>query len=128
MDECVVYTPHGVAVSAIEKMTTVSPRLKPLCLIHGLHDVKLSVVQQLNLGGHHGLKVYRALKSKSCYWVGTHDEQKIGGGIVAWFLRRNTITLNQALQQEKVTKIRGDGNLDDIIFEEIGNGGKKKLL
>ncbi|KAF2668221.1 hypothetical protein BT63DRAFT_425546 [Microthyrium microscopicum] len=128
VEEFVMYTPHGVGVSAVEKMRETAPSLRPLCLIHGLHDVKLSVVQQLNLGGHHGLNVYRALKSDSCYWVGTHDEQKKGGGLVSWFLHRNMITLGDALRQEKLLRMKAEDEDIKVLYEEIGNGEQKILV
>jgi hypothetical protein len=125
-EECVIYTPHGVAPEAIALLKEHNPKLQPLCLIHGLHDVWLTMTQQLNLGGHNGLQVQRVYKSK--YWVGTHDEIKIGGGLVAWFLNRKVITFNEALHEESERlKEKGDTSLEDINFEEIANGASKIL-
>jgi Beta-lactamase superfamily domain len=123
--ECVLYTPHGIAPSAVAAIeNTTSPRIRTLCLLHGMHDVVLSPVQQLNLGGHNALQVQRILKPT--YWVATHDEVKKGGGLVSYFLRRKVVNLQDALQHEKsgseaqVTDIEVDGA--QIHFAEVGNG------
>jgi hypothetical protein len=126
--ECVIYTPHGVAPTALSKLHDASPSIETLCFIHGLHDVRLYGMTQLNLGGHNGLKGHRVLKPK--YWIATHDEVKEGGGIVAYFLRREIISLDQALKTEggeyKVEK-EEYANLTDIKFEEVGNGETRIL-
>jgi len=126
-EECVIYTPHGVAPEAIAMLKDQKPLMQALCLIHGLHDVWLTMTQQLNLGGHNGLQVQRALKSK--YWVGTHDEVKIGGGLVKWFLNRKIITFNETLREEsEKLKEKGDRSLEDVHFEDIDNGASKILV
>jgi hypothetical protein len=35
------------------------------------------------------------------YWVGTHDEVKIGGGLIAPFLRRKAYSILDALGKER---------------------------
>jgi hypothetical protein len=104
-------------------------------LLHGLHDVSLDWRQQLNLGAHHALAAQRMLGAK--YWMGTHDEEKKGKGIVSWFLRRKVYSVQEAVDkemklaeeqaekegptkksdwEEKIGKFRGTG------WREIGNG------
>jgi hypothetical protein len=120
VSECVVYTPHGIAppalVAPFEAATT---KIQTLCLLHGLHDVSLPPVQQLNLGAHNGLQVQRVLKPK--YWVGTHDEVKKGGGLVSWFLSRKILNLQNAFDEEKreIDITVGD---NVVHFKELANG------
>ncbi|KAB8446177.1 hypothetical protein FH972_025159 [Carpinus fangiana] len=119
--EVVVYTPHGIHSEPLQQLTTASPRVKILALLHGLHDIKLSKAQQLNLGAHNGLQAQRLLEAK--YWIGTHDEVKKGGGIVSWFLRRKIISVKEALELEGHRGGEEDTKLvDNTAFVDIGNG------
>ncbi|KAL1618224.1 hypothetical protein SLS56_010657 [Neofusicoccum ribis] len=141
--ECVIYTPHGVRPEALEPIVHASPSLSVLALIHGLHDVAIDSgfwweqarpLQQLNLGGYNGLQVQRLLGAK--YWIGTHDEVKTGLGLVSWFLARKVISVEQALRAEKDRLLeqgemedeKMDRMLDDVRFEDIGNGESRLLV
>jgi hypothetical protein len=128
--ECIIYTPHGISSNALMPLLSASPPIHTLCFIHGLHDVSLSRTQQLNLGAHNGLKAQRLLRAK--YWVGTHDEVKKGGGVISWFLQRKTISVEDALREEE-QRLREEGeglvdDLDEVSFEEVGNGESRILL
>lgn len=97
--------------------------------MHGLHDVRISAAQQLNLGAKNGILAQRILRAK--YWVGTHDEVKVGGGLVGWFLRRQVWTLEDAL---KAVEAEGSGRaggpageFEHVRFEEVGNGESRIL-
>lgn len=126
--EAVIYTPHGIEAPALEVLSLAKPRIETLALLHGLHDVAISM-QQLNMGAHNGLKAQRMLKPR--YWLGTHDEVKRGAGLVNWFLKRKVISLADALRLEEkhghldhaengtVKKIRP---LEDVHFLDLGNG------
>ena len=94
-----------------------------MAFLHGLHDVSISWGQQLNLGAHNALKAQRILKAR--YWVGTHDEVKKGGGLVSLFLRRKVVRLEDAVREEAAGR---DGDLDEVRFEEFGNGEGKVLV
>jgi hypothetical protein len=122
--ECVIYTPHGITPRDIETLISTDPEIKTLALLHGLQDISLPRAQ-LNLGAHNGLKIQRLLKTK--YWISTHDEVKIGGGIVSWFLNRKIITLEEAVEKEKAEHgddLKGTGleSMADVQFRELGNG------
>lgn len=124
--DCVVYTPHGIHPSAASPVVEASPPVRPLAFIHGLHDVRLSKAQQLNLGAHNGLAAQRILKAK--YWLATHDEVKKGGGIVGWFLQRKVISIEEALKEEARREKAVSGGEMRLISEEtnfkaVGNGG-----
>jgi hypothetical protein len=121
VSECVVYTPHGIAPSALHAtLMHADPQIQTLCLLHGMHDLALPV-QQLNLGAQNGLQVQRSLMPK--YWVATHDEVKKGGGLVAIFLRRNAYTLDDALGKEASVKAESNGGSSSPInFIEVDNG------
>ena len=98
--EAIIYTPHGVESGSFSTIASAKPPVNTLALLHGLHDISLKKMKQLNLGAHNALKAQRILQSK--YWIGTHDEIKHGGGIIGrFFLSRKQITVDQALQQEK---------------------------
>jgi hypothetical protein len=117
--EYVLYTPHGVAPSAIERLA-LDPHLKALCLIHGMHDIRLYGMQQLNLGGDNGLALYRRLQPK--YWVGTHDEVKTAGGVVKYVLWRSIVTIEEALSREKQPIPK------EVPFIALENGSHKQLF
>lgn len=127
--ECVIYTPHGIPHTALSPIEAADPPLHTLAFLHGLHDVSISSAQQLNLGAKNGLIAQRKLKAK--YWVGTHDEVKVGYGFVGWFLRRKVWTLEDALKEAKTEAlIAGEMDLDefdDVRFEEVGNGQSRIL-
>ncbi|KAJ4292791.1 hypothetical protein N0V90_009454 [Kalmusia sp. IMI 367209] len=128
--ECVIYTPHGIPYSSLEPIAQADPPLQTLAFLHGLHDVSISAAQQLNLGAKNGVLAQRVLRAK--YWVGTHDEVKKGGGLVAWFLRRKIWTLEEALKEARAigdgedTDMDGD-EFEDVHFEDIGNGDSRVL-
>ena len=114
---CVIYTPHGVDPSTLQPITSSS--LRPLALLHGLHDVRLDWRQQLNLGAHNGLAAQKELGAR--WWVGTHDEVKDGSGVVSWFLRRRVLSVDEALEKagmaEFKTGWREMGNGDRLVLE-----------
>jgi hypothetical protein len=122
--EGVIYTPHGISPTDLSPIATATPTVKTLALLHGLQDISLTGTQ-LNMGAHNGLQVKRLLGAK--YWIGTHDEVKIGRGVVSWFLRRKIITLQEAVEQEwevhgrplKNSDLQG---VDEVKFEALANG------
>jgi hypothetical protein len=92
--EAVIYTLHGVHAPEVNTLLTANPPVRTLAFLHGLHDVSL-LTQQLNLGAHNALEAQRILRSR--YWIASHDEIKVGGGIISPFLRRKVYTLLDAL-------------------------------
>lgn len=82
--------------------------------------MSISAAQQLNLGAKNGVLAQRVLGAR--YWVGTHDEVKRGGGVVAWFLRRRVWTVGEALSE-----VGGGEELGEVRFEEVGNGEGRVL-
>ncbi|KAF2246587.1 hypothetical protein BU26DRAFT_49730 [Trematosphaeria pertusa] len=122
--ECVIYTPHGIPYTALTPIAEADPPLHTLAFLHGLHDVSISSAQQLNLGAKNGLLAQRILRAK--YWVGTHDEVKKGGGLVAWFLRRKIWTIEDALKEARAD-VDGEDEFEDVRFEEVSNGESRIL-
>lgn len=119
--EAVVYTPHGIRAEPLKQLTTASPPISTLALLHGLHDIKISRAKQLNLGAHNGLEALRILDAK--YWIGTHDEVKRGGGLISFFLRRQTISVKDALELEGSKGSEKTSKMGDAVqFLDIGNG------
>ncbi|KAM0145944.1 hypothetical protein ACHAPG_011385 [Botrytis cinerea] len=125
--EAVIYTPHGIDPGDLTLVGNAQPPIRTLALLHGLQDISLPRAQ-LNKGAHNGLKVQRLLNAK--YWVGTHDEIKVGGGIVSWFLNRKVVTLKEALEREvEENGESGDvKKVGDIKFLEVGNGESLILI
>lgn len=111
--EAVLYSPHGIQPSDLSALTSSPSRhqIRTLALLHGLHDVRIWMAKQLNLGAHNGLASARACGAR--YWVATHDEVKSGGGVLAPFLRRLQWSVADA-----VAGIGGGGG--------AGGGGKTK--
>lgn len=123
--EAVIYTPHGIRADDLRHLPLAQPPLTVLALLHGLHDISISITKQLNLGAYNGLRAQRMCNAK--YWVGTHDEVKKGGGIIAPFLRRKILTLQQAIEKEKEEKghIPDESELaamEGVQFAELRNG------
>ena len=136
--EAIVYTPHGMHSGDLTLIPKASPPIHTLAFFHGLHNVRVGTASgrtalQSNLGAHNGLKAQRILHAK--YWIGTHDEIKTGGGLVAWFLQRDVISLKEAIEQERKAKEDGDGVADEATVDafkktnwlELRNGESRVL-
>jgi hypothetical protein len=121
--EALIYTPHGISPRDLSPISTASPAIQTLALLHGLQDISLTTAQ-LNMGAHNGLKLQRLLGAK--YWIGTHDEVKKGGGFVSWFLHRKMVTLQDAFKREKEEhegSLEGSGlELGEVRFVALTNG------
>ena len=122
--EAIIYTPHGIHAKDLSHLPLANPALKTLALLHGLHDIKISL-KQLNLGAHNGLQAQRMCQAK--YWVSTHDEIKKGSGLITPFLYRRVLTLQEAIEEEKRAKgrIPDESELSDVkevAFVELRNG------
>ena len=97
--EAILYSPHGIVADDLRHLPDAKPKISTLALLHGLHDVGISGLKQLNLGAHNGLQAQRICKAR--YWVGTHDEVKKPGGLLAPFLRRSMISIQEAIDKER---------------------------
>lgn len=125
--ECVIYTPHGIQANDLRNLSRLPsavPPIRTLALLHGLHDIRISV-KQLNLGAHNGLQAQRICKAK--YWVSTHDEVKTAKGVITPFLHRKVLTLQEAIEEEKQEKgrISDDSELADmreLTFADLASG------
>lgn len=129
--EAVIYTPHGIHSDSedLDLVTKANPPIKTLAFLHGLEDITLGSAQQLNLGAHNGLRAQRKLKAS--YWVGTHDEDKEGTGIVGWLLRRKKLSIKDAVEAEK-KRTRNEktdeaseqvlGSFEGVNWVDLGNG------
>ncbi|ETS82812.1 hypothetical protein PFICI_04688 [Pestalotiopsis fici W106-1] len=111
----VLYSPHGIKGSDLDAVK--KSGIETLALLHGLHDVRIWMTKQLNLGALNGLEAVRASGAK--YWIATHDEVKKGGGFIAPLLRRTKYTVNDAVRKE--TKSMGE-QAPDYEFVELGSG------
>ncbi|MCJ1273019.1 hypothetical protein MMC21_000808 [Puttea exsequens] len=122
--EAVIYTPHGIHWQDLSPLQSSSPPIKTLALLHGLHDIKISI-KQLNLGAHNGLQAQRICQAR--YWVSTHDEVKTAAGLVAPLLYRKSLTLQEALEAERRDKgeVTDDSELADVrrvTFSDLSSG------
>lgn len=119
--EAVIYSPHGIKGSDLECVGAAG--IKTLALLHGLHDVRIWMTAQLNLGALNGIQAVRATGAR--YWIATHDETKKGGGLISWFLQRTSYSLRDAVESEGVKMeggIEGDGSVPAYDFRELGSG------
>ncbi|KAH7031547.1 uncharacterized protein B0I36DRAFT_223330, partial [Microdochium trichocladiopsis] len=118
--EAVIYSPHGISPSDLAGLGAArnSRQISTLALLHGLHDVRIWMTKQLNLGAHNGLGAVRS--SGARYWVATHDEVKTGGGFIAPLLRRVQWTVGDAVAAA-VGRGHGDKG-DGYLFVELGSG------
>ena len=128
--EAIVYTPHGIHAKDLSHLQFANPAIRTLALLHGLHDIKISV-KQLNLGAHNGLQAQRTCQAK--YWVSTHDEIKQGSGLITPFLYRTVLTLQEAIEEERKAKgrISDKSELSDVrevTFVELSNGESLLLV
>ncbi|KAK8080348.1 hypothetical protein PG997_008166 [Apiospora hydei] len=96
----VIYSPHGIKASDLASVK--SAGIETRALLHGLHDVRIWMTKQLNLGALNGLEAVRASGAK--YWIATHDEEKKGA---------------DAVQRE--TENMGD-QAPEYQFVELGSG------
>ncbi|CAF9919021.1 hypothetical protein IMSHALPRED_004500 [Imshaugia aleurites] len=128
--EAIIYTPHGIHAKDLSHLLSATPAVKTLALLHGLHDIKVSV-KQLNLGAHNGLQAQRMCQAK--YWVSTHDEIKKGSGLITPFLYRRVLTLQEAIEEERraTGRISDESELSDVrevAFEELRSGESLLLV
>lgn len=141
--EAVIYTPHGIHSDSEDLeflRKSASPSIQTLAFLHGLEDIVLgSAHAQLNLGAHNGLKAQRLLKAR--YWIGTHDEDKQGSGIVGWLLRRKRLSVKDAVAEEQRRRkgqkqdnsIDADGedvigSFEGVNWRDVGNGESVLLV
>ncbi|KAH9908513.1 hypothetical protein F4778DRAFT_350209 [Xylariomycetidae sp. FL2044] len=111
----VIYSPHGIKGSDLAPVSGAG--IRTLALLHGLHDVRIWMTKQLNLGAVNGLEAVRATGAR--FWVATHDEVKKGGGFIAPLLRRTRYTVADAVRSE--TRRAGE-KAPDYEFVELGSG------
>lgn len=116
--EAVVYSPHGIKGPDLECLRAAG--IKTLALLHGLHDVRIWMSAQLNLGALNGIQAVRASGAK--YWIATHDEAKRGGGFISWLLQRTTYSLRDVVEAEKA-KGAQDENKDEEQDEDKNSAG-----
>ena len=123
--EAIIYSPHGIIANDLGHLPKANPAIRTLALMHGLHDVGISMSKQLNLGAHNGLRAQRVCNAK--YWVGTHDEVKKGGGFLAPFLQRTILTIQEAVEKERAERGQSLGSSDladmkGVQFAELRSG------
>ena len=120
--EAIIYTPHGISPDNLSLLSCASPQIQPLALIHGLHEVFVCRLGQINLGAVNGLAVMTRLGAR--YWLTTHDEIKKGKGLISYLLGCNELTLGEAADRAKGNCI-GSGLAPDpnrFHFAELGSG------
>ena len=112
--ESILYSPHGI--KPLDVNTIYRRNLFTLALLHGMHDVRLWPIKQLNLGGLNGIEASRM--SQAEYWIGTHDEEKTGKGLIAPFLLRKKYTYKEAElnEEKKMSKVPRQR------YSELGSG------
>lgn len=117
-----VYSPHGIEASTVSKLMHTKPPLNVVALLHGLHDVSIANRKQLNLGAINAIKAQRAILAK--YWIGTHDEEKPGSGLIAPLLQRKVWNVVDALAsiRHAGSDMENDASLQKMECVELANG------
>lgn len=46
--EAMIYTPHGISPNCLQLLTDASPRIEPLILVHGMHEVSVGWLGQIS--------------------------------------------------------------------------------
>lgn len=115
--EAIIYSPHGIKGPDLECVKAAG--IKTLALLHGLDNVRIWMMAQLNLGALNGIQAVKASGAK--YWISTHDEAKKGGGLISWLLQRTTYSMKDAIEAEEV-KAGGDQDDTGYEFVELGSG------
>ena len=123
--EAILYSPHGIVADDLRHLPEARPGITTLALLHGRHDVGITGMKQLNLGAHNGLRAQRICRAR--HWIGTHDEIKKPGGLLAPFLRRSIISIQEALEQEKaesgrISKTSMLADMENVNFSDLGSG------
>ena len=121
--EAIIYSPHGIESQDLANVH--ASDVKPLALLHGMDDVRIWLTKQLNLGALNGIRAVGASRAK--YWVATHDEVKMGGGLVAPFLMRTKYTFTEAVAHEQA-QLSDKGMAPEYVFKELGSGDGMVLV
>lgn len=122
--EAILYSPHGTTAEGFGLLHSAKPPVRALALLHGLDEVSIGPFQAVNLGAHNGLKAQRISRSK--YWVLTHDEVRIEKGLLASFIKRKAIDLEEAMRKEeeeaKGEHLSGTSPGGKVTFAELLSG------
>ncbi|KAH7329471.1 hypothetical protein B0I35DRAFT_474076 [Stachybotrys elegans] len=121
--EAIIYSPHGIKSQDLAGVPSCGVRT--LALLHGLHDVRIWMMKQLNLGALNGIKAVGA--SGARYWVATHDEVKTGGGFIAPLLMRTQYTLKEAVRHQH-ERLQDQGKAPRYEYLELGSGDGVMLV
>ncbi|GKT47756.1 uncharacterized protein ColSpa_07937 [Colletotrichum spaethianum] len=113
--ETILYSPHGIQASDLACVR--ESGFSTLAMLHGLHDVRIWMTKQLNLGAMNGIQAVGVTNAR--YWVATHDEPKKGTGFIAPMLLRTQYTLREAVDAEE---IRMRCKIPEYKFVELGSG------
>ncbi|KAI1265035.1 hypothetical protein F5Y18DRAFT_55579 [Xylariaceae sp. FL1019] len=116
--EAIIYSPHGINASDLAGVRTSG--IRTLALLHGLHDVRIWMTKQLNLGGLNGAAAARECRAK--YWITTHDELKKGTGFITPLLRRTKWSLAEVIRKEGRKAGSTDNTGPGFEFVELGSG------
>lgn len=73
--EAIIYTPHGIYANNLCLLSHAVPRIQPLALIHGLHEVTVCNFGQINLGATNALDILNRIGAR--YWISTHDVREL---------------------------------------------------
>lgn len=116
--EAIIYSPHGIKGLDLECVKAAG--IKTLALLHGLDNVRIWMMAQLNLGALNGIEAVRASGAK--YWIPSHDEAKQGGGLISWLLQRTSYSMKDAIEAEEAKDGGHNKNDAGYDFVELGSG------
>lgn len=120
--EAIVYSPHGLDAAKISILSSAQPAIRPLALLHGLHQVTLAGFDA-NFGAPNAIDILREIGAR--YWFDTHGEAKAVTGIIAWFLGRKNYSMAQITEYAASVHVGDDrekSQPDDILCVPLENG------
>ena len=114
-----LYIPHGCRHSSMVDWFREQSRVTVSVLLQGFHTVSNPpwLGGLLNYGCDEAAKLAVALRAR--HWIATHDEEKIGRGLVARFLKRKQAGLTDA--QALLEQHSADGGLKARVHD-VPNG------
>lgn len=115
--ETMLYTPHGIYADRLDSLDSQRQTGKSnmLAVLHGLDPAWSPQVS--NLGVKNGFQI--ASKTKSRYWIPTHDEHMQYKGILGMMQRKDKKTFADALVDGADLQ---DNKIGDLHCRELGNG------
>lgn len=113
-----LYIPHGCEPTSIRQWLTKQSNVTICALMQGFDRVAnpIWLGGELNYGCSHAAQLAVSVKAK--HWISTHDENKIGRGLVSLFLKRDHSSIDHA--RKELDKLRKQSAIP--LVHQVPNG------